>query len=59
MSWEWKEMKYNYNILFSLMSVYLSLSDQLFGDLSDILRKHDSQKLAIITGVDKKKINDK
>lgn len=52
-------MKYNYNILFSLMSVYLSLSDQLFGDLSDILRKHDSQKLAIITGVDKKKINDK
>lgn len=57
MNWEWKEIKYNCKILFSLLSLFLSLSDQLLGDLIDnIMRKHDSQKLAIIASMDREKV---
>lgn len=38
-------MKYNNRILFSLMSLFLSLSNQMLGDLSVILRKHLFSKI--------------
>lgn len=46
-------MKYNDRILFSLMFLLLSLSDQMLGELSDILRKYASQKFAFKTGVER------
>lgn len=51
-------MKHNYRILFSLLSLFLSLSDQILGDLSDMLRKRGSRELATISGVDREP-NDK
>lgn len=35
------------------MPLFLSLPDQTLGGLSDILGKHDSQKFAIITGMER------
>ena len=44
--------------LLSLPSLFLSLSDQILGDLSDMLRKQDSQELATISGVDRELMTD-
>lgn len=50
-------MKHNCRIL-SLPSLFLSLSDQILGDLSDMPRKQDSQELATISGVDRELMTD-
>ena len=51
-------MKHNCRTLLSLPSLFLSLSDQILGDLSDMLRKQDSQELATISGVDRELMTD-
>lgn len=58
MSWEFKGMKHSYRILLSLPSLFLSLSDQILGDLSDMPRKRDSQELATVSGVDRELMTD-
>lgn len=58
MSWGFKGMKHNCRTLLSLPSLFLSLSDQILGDLSDMLRKQDSQELATISGVDRELMTD-
>lgn len=45
MNHKWKEMRHNYKILFTLMSLFL-FSDETHGDLSDTVKQHRFTELA-------------